>query len=71
MLSHFGRACFREFGYKSTCYARCSHLCEKFGLMKLVDLLWLRNFSHEGITCFAIEYDRNIWKNESQKDCNI
>ena len=31
----------REIGYKSRCCARCKHLCEKFGLMELVDLLWL------------------------------
>ena len=47
LISDIGRACLREIGYKSRWWARYNHMCEKFGLKKLVDLLWLRNISKE------------------------
>ena len=59
MVSDIGRACMREIVYKSRWCARWSHLCEKFGLIELVHLLWLRNFSNEGM--LEMEYDRNVW----------
>ena len=54
MVSDIGRTCLRDNGYKSR--------CEKFGLMRLVDLLWLWNFSNEGITLLRMEYHNNVWK---------
>ena len=30
--------------------------------MGLVDLLWLWNFSNEGITLLRMEYHKNVWK---------
>ena len=41
MVSHIGRACLMEIGYKSRCWARCNCVCEKFGLWGMVNLLWL------------------------------
>ena len=35
LVSDNGRACLREVGYKS----RCIHVCDKFGLWELVNLL--------------------------------
>ena len=37
-------------------------MCDKFGLMELVALLWLGNFSNEGIALLEMEYDSNVWK---------
>ena len=51
-----GRACLMEVGYKS----RCNHICEKFGLWELVNLLWLRNINKEGMVIIRIKYDRNV-----------
>ena len=49
MVSDIGRACLSEIGYKSRWWARCNNLAEKFGLRELVDVLWLRNISKEGM----------------------
>ena len=38
-----------EIGYQSRWWARYIHVCEKFGLWELVNLLWLRNISKEGM----------------------
>ena len=62
MVSDIGRACLKKIGYKSRWCARCSDLCERFGLRALVDLLWLRNFRNEEMTLLEMEYDRNVWK---------
>ena len=32
LLSDIGRACLMEIGYKSRWWARCNHVCNKFGL---------------------------------------
>ena len=37
-------------------------MCEKFGLMELVNVLWLPNSSKEGMAMFVMEYDRDVWK---------
>ena len=39
LVSDIERACLMEVGYTS----RCNHVCDKFGLWELVNLLWLRN----------------------------
>ena len=36
-------------GCKSRWWARCSHLCSKFGLIELVNLIWLRHASLNGM----------------------
>ena len=48
--------------YKSKWWEICNHLCEKFGLRELVDLLWLRNIGKEGMAIFGMEYDMDVWK---------
>ena len=51
-----------EVGYKSRLWARYNHVCEKFGMWELVNLLWLRNINKEGIAMLGMKYDRNVWK---------
>ena len=43
LVSDIGRACLKEVGYKSRWWARCNHVCNKFGMWELVNLLWLKN----------------------------
>ena len=43
-------------------WARCNHVCDKFGLWELVNLQWLRNINKEGMAMLGIIYDRNVWK---------
>ena len=33
------------------------HVCEKFGPWELVNFLWLRNISKEGMTMLEMEYE--------------
>ena len=42
LMSEIGRACLVEIGRKSRWWARCKHICSKFGQMELVNLIWLR-----------------------------
>ena len=62
LVSDIGRACLMEVGYKSRWWARCNHVCDKFGLWELVNLLWLKNINKEGMAMLGIKYDRNVWK---------
>ena len=62
LVSDIGRACLMEVGYKSRWWARCNHVCEKFGLWELVNLLWLKNINKEGMAMLGIKYDKNVWK---------
>ena len=38
-----------QIGYKYRWWARCNHVCKKFGLWELLNLLWLRNISQKWI----------------------
>ena len=49
-----------EIGYKSGWWARCNHVCDKFGLWELVNLLWLRNINKEGMAMLGMKYDRKM-----------
>ena len=62
LVSDIGRTCMMEVGYKSRWWARCNHVCDKFGLWKLGNLLWLRNMNKEGMAMLGMKYDRNVWK---------
>ena len=62
LVSDIGRACLMEVGYKSRWWARCNHVCNKFGLWELVNLLWLKNINKEGMAMLGMKYDRSVWK---------
>ena len=62
LVSDIGRACLMEVGYKSRWWARCNHVCDKFGLWELVYLLWLMSIKREEMSTFGMEYDKNVWK---------
>ena len=51
-----------EVGYKSRWRARCNHVCDKFGLWELVNLLWLKNINKEVMAMLGMKYDRNVCK---------
>ena len=39
------------------------HVCDKFGLWELLNLLWLRNSNKEGMAMLGMKYDKyNVWK---------
>ena len=62
LVSDHGRACLMEVGYKSRWWARCNHVCDKFGLWEMVNLLWLWSINKEGMAMLGMKYDRNVWK---------
>ena len=62
LVSDIGRACLMEAGYKSRWWARCNHVCDKFGLWELVNLPWLRNINKEGMVMLGMKYEKNVWK---------
>ena len=41
MVSEIGRACLIEIGYKSRWWSRCRHIFSKFGLLELVNLIFV------------------------------
>ena len=45
MVSEIGRACLIEVGCKSIWWSRCRHICSKFGLLELVNLMCLGEVS--------------------------
>ena len=59
-----GRAYMMEVGYKSRWWARCNHVCDKFGLWELVNLLWLKHINKEGMTEMC---GRRLWWRESRR----
>ena len=42
--------------------ARFNHVCDKFVLWELVNLLWRKNINKEGMAMPGMKYDRNVWK---------
>ena len=62
LLPDTGKTCIMEIGYPSRCWASCNHVCNKFGLWELANLLWCRNINKEGMVMLGMNYDRNVWK---------
>ena len=60
LVSDIGRACLIEVGYKSSWWTRCNHVCDKFGLWKLVNLLWLRSINKEGMAMLGMELQKCV-----------
>ena len=61
-MSEIKRACLIETGCKSRWWARCRHICTKFGLMELVNLILLRDVSVNGMVSLGMKMDRKVWK---------
>ena len=60
LVSDFGRTFLIEVGYKFRWWERCNHICDKFGLWDLVNLLWLKSINKEGMAILGMEYERNV-----------
>ena len=55
LVSDIGRVCLMEVGYKYRWWARGNHVCDKFGLWELMNLLWLKNINKEGIAMLGMK----------------
>ena len=62
LMSEIGRTCLIETGCKSRWWASCRHICTKFGLMELVNLIILRDVSVNGMVSLGMKMDRKVWK---------
>ena len=61
-MSEIGRACLIETGCKSGWWARCRHICTKFGPMELVNPILLRDVSVNGMVSLGMKMVRKAWK---------
>ena len=61
-MSEIEGACLIELGCKSRRWSRCSHICSKFGLFELVNLIWLREVSLNGIVKLGMKVNGEFWK---------
>ena len=70
LVTEIGRACLIEIGCKSRWWSRCRGICSKFVLMELVNLIWLRevsvngmvNLGVNGMVKLGMNVDRELWK---------
>ena len=62
LVSEIGRACLIELGCKSRWWSRCRHICSKFGLFELVNLIWLREVSLNGMVKLGMKLNWEFWK---------
>ena len=64
-MSEIGRACLIEIGCKSRWGSRwgsrCRHICSKFGLLELVNLICLREVSVNGMVNLGMNVDGEGW----------
>ena len=61
-MSDLGRACFGCLGYKSGWWARCRHICNKFGLKDLVNLICLGDVSVNGVNKLGMSVNEKTWR---------
>ena len=65
LLFEIGRAGLIELGCKSRWWVRCRQICSKFGLFKLVNLIWLREVSLYGMVKLGMNVNGEFWKKQS------
>ena len=52
-----------EMRCKSRCWVRrCRNICSKFGLIELVNVIWLRDASVNGMVNLRINVEEEVWK---------
>ena len=57
MVSEIGKVCLTEIGCESRWWSRCRHICSKFGLLGLVNLICLREVRVNGMVNLGINFD--------------
>ena len=62
LMSEIGRTWLIETGYISRWWIRCRHICTKFGILELVNLIFLRDVSVNGMVSLCMIMDRKVWK---------
>ena len=62
LMSEIGRACLVEIGCKSRWWARYRHICSKIELIDLVNFIWLRDASVNGMVNLRMNVEEEVWK---------
>ena len=62
LVSEIGRACLIEVGCKSRWWSRYKYICSKFGLIELVNLIWLREVSVNEMVNLWMNVDGEGWE---------
>ena len=62
LVSQIGRACLIEIGCKSRWWSRCRQICSKFGLIELVNLIWLKKVSLNGMAKLGMNVNGEFYK---------
>ena len=62
LVSEIGRACLIELECKPRWWSRCRHMCSKFGLFELVNLIWLREESLNGMVKLGMNVNGEFGK---------
>ena len=62
LVSEIGRTCLIEIGCKSRWWLRCRHIWSKFGLLALVNLIWQREVSVNGMVNLGMNVYGEGWK---------
>ena len=62
LVSEIGRECLIVLGCKSRWWSRCRHICSKYGLIELVNLIWLREVSLNGMVKLGMNVKGEFWK---------
>ena len=60
-MADLGRACLLEIGCKSGWWARCRHICNKFGLKELVNLICWGDVSVNGVDKLGMSVNEKTW----------
>ena len=66
-ISEIGKACLVESGSKSRWWARCKLIRNKFGLIELVNLIWLRDASVNEMVNLTMNVDEDMREYRSCK----
>ena len=60
-MADLGRACLLEIGCKSGWWAWCRHICNKFGLKELVNLICLGDVSVNAVDKLGMRVNEKTW----------
>ena len=62
LVSEIERACLIELGCNSRWWSRSRHICSKFGLFELLNLICLREVSLDGMVKLEMKVNGEFWK---------
>ena len=72
VVAEIGRACLVEMGARSRWWARMRHLCHKFGMEDLLNLICVADMSVKGLENMNMCTSKKVWEARvNEKVCKI